>query len=1603
MDFYNDSKNIGDIPGMALSQEEKTAYPILFNKAEPTNGLISANQAFNFLSKSKLPFEILKKIWQLTQTNSTLNREGFFKALKYVALAQSNQPINSNLLYANTPLPNFEGIYLNSRPNASSGQDVSSLAISDIEYEKWSNLFYQSNPVNNNISGNTAKDIFLKSGLSTNTLAEVWQLVDLEKTGELDLNEFLIAMYIIMRIRDNTIREVPRAIPQNLWKSVAYNKKAPNFRAQRLSSISSNNENSFSNNFSSPVSLNRTGGSALPVNINVTGNGSIPMNMTGGSININRTGGSAVSVNKTGGSIIGRNATLMTSGTQGYNNFNSNIGTNQSSNQSLNAGYTNEYAITPQEREKYDQLFNSIDIMGNQYVTGEQSMEFFLKSQLSTQDLAQIWELADISKAGRLTREEFYIAMHLIRQKKSGMKLPLTLPAVLVPPSLRRMSVNSVNSGISASNPQLNQINNTFNSVSKGGSDNNLLTSFDSSSNIIGSNNNNTLGFDSLRSPSNNMENEVNKLKTEIQQMDNSIISMTNEKQLMKGQRDQLEKELTSLVSKKNDLSMKQTQLKISYDSESKMLNDLRATFAKENQAREASQAECNQLEELVKNLKNEKMFIEHDIERCKEEVTQLNNRIKELNTEYSTLKEEVDRLTSEQKHQIDMLNVTRQMTMAEQQKVEQLKQEKMNLQKSIQNNQKEIDRAASERTVPLKQDSKTVNPFEVDGENDFFSNPPSSKSKTKQSFDDAFDALSAHATTFNNDNKFEASFDDAFSAPNTAGVQPTSGFDDAFQVQSAKSAQPTSNSNIFDDAFQVNNGDNGNNANTKEPEDPFEKHAQSIPNVFEDSFEKNASSFDDAFSNSKITTEEKQKAFANSFQTNKNNSVLEDPFASNVNLSTVGTTTSGFDDAFVVPNNDKQPTPNANINSFDDAFGRNTNSPFTNANGFDDAFQINNNNNVNNQAGQTDFGADFNSAFDNSNNNNDPFKVSENPATASIKSPNPVSTNEKQDLAGFAFNQPGFTNQDKAGFSFDNAFDAAAAAATTNVIQSNNGLQVASPEIAEAPIKSNTDEENDSSIGEEDENVDDNDSDDDDDDDDDEEEAENPFGDDQVIEDGFEEEVSQTYPMPQPVQNSEVKPVNTLNNNYEPQENIVPGTPEVPMPQLVPESLQFSQKPVIPEQQIPEQEEQQPAEIDQSSYPMPQPVQDQQPSVPVSAVEPPQEQQPSVPVSAVEPSQEQDQQQQPTAPVVEPQQEQQQQPSVPVSAVEPSQEQQQSSVPVSAVEPSQEQIKSSQPQEPQQDQQQEQDTPVNSENPFESQGNAFANENAFETDLNSAFKNMSISKENQTPGNDTNNETNGNMVKSFSNNSIKIDNFDFDKEFQEFDNNPSGFDKVDTNKNSTSAQNTTNEVFDENGVNNSFDEEFKPGFDENDFNFDTTFNGNASKENTNNSNAFDAFAEQATASAQFETTFDDGFNNNFNEPANTTAPNFETKFDDAFNSSFNNNQSNVTTAHFDTNFDDAFNFDSFSNANNNTEQKPSDAFMDEAFGGSTPALTSGDNTNAFDDSAFDNNFNDLNGGDPFAAFSSTTPTTNAPITPATNTEPTNDNTNNANNDNING
>ncbi|XP_067344723.1 intersectin-2b isoform X2 [Channa argus] len=91
------------------------------------------------------------------------------------------------------------------------------------------------------------------------------------------------------------------------------------------------------------------------------------------------------------------------------------------------------WAITPEERDKHDQKFDTLSpSMG--YVSGEQARKFFLQSGLPASVLAEIWALADMNKDGKMDRLEFSIAMKLIKLKLQGTTLPSALPIIMKQP-----------------------------------------------------------------------------------------------------------------------------------------------------------------------------------------------------------------------------------------------------------------------------------------------------------------------------------------------------------------------------------------------------------------------------------------------------------------------------------------------------------------------------------------------------------------------------------------------------------------------------------------------------------------------------------------------------------------------------------------------------------------------------------------------------------------------------------------------------------------------------------------------------------------------------------------------------------------------------------------------------------------------------------------------------------------------------------------------------------------------------------------------------------------------------------------------------------------
>jgi epidermal growth factor receptor substrate 15 len=114
--------------------------------------------------------------------------------------------------------------------------------------------------------------------------------------------------------------------------------------------------------------------------------------------------------------------------------------------------------VTPTENVIADKHFDGLDTQKRGYIESDVAVPFMLRSKLPGDVLASIWlapstysflltshtmhrDLADLNNDGRITRDGFAVAFHLIRGKLNGKEIPTILPASLMPPSMRVVAV----------------------------------------------------------------------------------------------------------------------------------------------------------------------------------------------------------------------------------------------------------------------------------------------------------------------------------------------------------------------------------------------------------------------------------------------------------------------------------------------------------------------------------------------------------------------------------------------------------------------------------------------------------------------------------------------------------------------------------------------------------------------------------------------------------------------------------------------------------------------------------------------------------------------------------------------------------------------------------------------------------------------------------------------------------------------------------------------------------------------------------------------------------------------------------------------------------
>lgn len=355
--------------------------------------MVTGEIAVKFFEQTRLDSRILGEIWQLAdqENRGFLTPAGFGIALRLIGHAQAGREPSLQVALQPGPIPRFDGFTPappplapaptgSPQPISAQGTGNAPIRIPPLTPDKvaqYAGLFErQQLQPGNLLGGEQARQIFERSNLPNETLGRIWQLADTEQRGGLVQTEFVIAMHLLTSMKSGALRALPNILPAPLYEAATRRGSA----AGRPQSPS---------------------GPTAPIS-------AIPRQLSG----------------QAGHQMPMRTASPLAGG----------HGRSPLAPQSTG----DAWLITPGDKQRFDVIYDSLDKTKKGFITGEEAVPFLSQSNLPEAALANIWDLADIRSEGRLNRDEFAVAMYLIRQQRTKQgDVPQVLPANLVPPSMR--------------------------------------------------------------------------------------------------------------------------------------------------------------------------------------------------------------------------------------------------------------------------------------------------------------------------------------------------------------------------------------------------------------------------------------------------------------------------------------------------------------------------------------------------------------------------------------------------------------------------------------------------------------------------------------------------------------------------------------------------------------------------------------------------------------------------------------------------------------------------------------------------------------------------------------------------------------------------------------------------------------------------------------------------------------------------------------------------------------------------------------------------------------------------------------------------------------
>ncbi|KAM3876032.1 epidermal growth factor receptor substrate 15-like 1 [Diretmus argenteus] len=227
-------------PHWAVRPEEKSKFDGIFESLAPVNGLLSGEKVKPVLINSKLPLDVLGKVWDLSDIDKDghLDKDEFAVAMHLVYRALEKEPVPPLLpsslippskrkkslgsvpgsapgLPASPPPPkdslrstpshgsmnslNSTGS-LSPKHTLKSGQHSVNWVVAVSDRGRYDDIFLKTDAdLDGFVSGQEVKDIFMHSGLPQNLLADIWALADTRQIGKLTREQFALAMHFIQQ------------------------------------------------------------------------------------------------------------------------------------------------------------------------------------------------------------------------------------------------------------------------------------------------------------------------------------------------------------------------------------------------------------------------------------------------------------------------------------------------------------------------------------------------------------------------------------------------------------------------------------------------------------------------------------------------------------------------------------------------------------------------------------------------------------------------------------------------------------------------------------------------------------------------------------------------------------------------------------------------------------------------------------------------------------------------------------------------------------------------------------------------------------------------------------------------------------------------------------------------------------------------------------------------------------------------------------------------------------------------------------------------------------------------------------------------------------